>query len=93
MTNLRETIQLLSQLSGDLTIYARRPWGADSEVLLAPEPEPGGLPDEARSRGMEYLIEVFVAREFLDGWVRAQAIEATVDQQCERLVDYAENDA
>lgn len=85
---------MLPELREDLTIYARKPWGPDSEVFLAPEPEEGGgLPGEAQTRGMEYLLEVLVAREFLNDWLESQDTDVPIERQCERLIQYAENDA
>jgi hypothetical protein len=77
----------------ELTVYAIKPWSCDSEAVLAREPEAGGLPAEATAIGASYFIEVFVANEFLDGWRASQQRAVTAKEQCERLIQYAINDA
>ena len=76
-----------------LTIYAREPWSCDSEAVLAREPDAGGLPPEATAIGAVYFIEVFVANEFLDDWRASQQRSVTAKEQCQRLIQYAINDA
>lgn len=93
MTSLREVVRALQETSDDLTIYATRPWRPESEAIVTAEPEAGGRPDEARRLGMEYFLEACVAREFLEGWLQTQSADVPLDQQCERLIAYAVNDA
>jgi len=40
-----------------------------------------------------YLIEVFLAKEFVDDWVASLDYEPTIEEKVERLYDYAMNDA
>jgi hypothetical protein len=77
----------------ELTIYAKEPWSCDSEAVLAREPDAVEPPPEAAAIGAVYFIEVFVANEFLDGWRANQQRSVTTKEQCERLIQYAINDA
>jgi hypothetical protein len=40
-----------------------------------------------------YLIEVFLAKEFIDDWVASLDYEPTLEEKAKRLHDYAINDA
>lgn len=77
----------------DLTIYAKEPWACDSEAVLAREPDAGGLPTKAVTIDAAYFIEVFIANEFLEGWRDSQQRTTSAQEQCERLIEYAINDA
>jgi len=90
---LFEAIRDLDSLPEENTIYASEPWTADSQAIIAYEPDTGGLPVEAQELGLEYFLEVFIAREFLEGWIRSLDAEPTLQQKCERLIQYAINDA
>jgi hypothetical protein len=92
-TKLIDVVANLDSYDADLTIYAVKPWTCDSEVIVAREPEQGGVPHEAESCNAEYFIEVFVAKEFLEGWVASEARPTSVREQCERLIHYAVYDA
>lgn len=90
---LLEAIRTLDSLDQGSTIYASEPWTENSEVLIAPEPESEGLPSEAANRGMTYFLEVFIAGEFLEGWVGNLDEEPTLREKCARLIEYAISDA
>ena len=60
---LLDVVKSLSTCDGELTIYARKPWRCDSHVVVAPEPDQGGLPVEVKSCGAVYFLEVSVAKQ------------------------------
>ena len=93
MKKLLEIVDDLAAYDDELTIYACKPWSCDSVAIVAREPDAGGLPPEAVSCGAEYFIEIFVAKEFLEGWVSNESAPPTVNAQCDRLIHYAEFDA
>jgi len=93
MTTLLELIQDLDSLDEGSTIYAREPWTAQSQVVVAPEPDSGGLPPEAQKHGLKYFLEVSLAREFLEDWVTNLHREPTLEEKCARLIEYAVTDA
>ena len=90
---LIEIVGELGALEDDATIYAAEPWTADSPAVVDVEPESGGVPASASEQGMTYMLEVFVARDFLHGWMAAQDKPPTLHEQCERLIRYAIDDA
>jgi hypothetical protein len=90
---LIEAISKLASLDEADTSYASEPWAPDSEVVLAEQPESGGLPDEAKRHGLKYFLEVFIAREVLEGWLTNLDNEPTLEDTCARIIEYAINDA
>lgn len=90
---LIEAVRDLDSLDEERTIYAAEPWTENSKVVVAPEPESGGLPAEAEKHGLKYFLEVFIARDFLDGWKANLSKKPTLQEQCARLIQYAITDA
>lgn len=77
-------------------IYACEPWTGDSDamVVLAPESDEESVPDhEAIAAGMTYFLEVFIAREVVEGWTASLDEKPTLAATCQRLIEYAINDA
>lgn len=90
---LVEAIHQLDSLDQESTIYAAEPWTEHSLVIVENEPELGGLPKNAEDLGFQYFIEVFIAKEFLDGWVGSLEKVPTPSEKTARLIQYAINDA
>jgi hypothetical protein len=78
-------------------IFAREPWTEDSEAMVARDPDPESatcqIPPEATAAGMTYFLEVFTAREVVEGWTASLAEKPTLAATCQRLIEYAINDA
>jgi hypothetical protein len=90
---LRDIVQKLKQADHKATIYAVKPWNIHSEAMIALEPEEGGLPSEAKTKGMEYFLEISVAQDFMEEWIKSQKPDVSLEVQCDRFISYAENDA
>lgn len=90
---LSDVIKQLEKLDDELTIYAREPWAPDSEASVELEPDDGSLPSQAKRQGLVYFLEVFVAQEFVEGWLGNMSEQPTDLDVCQRLIDYAVNDA
>jgi hypothetical protein len=80
---LAGVIDQLEALDADATIYAARPWSADSRAVVAVGPEDGTVPKEAA--GLDYFLEVDIALE--------AATVSNAGTRFERVMHYAENDA
>jgi hypothetical protein len=93
MMNLLEAIRDLDSLDEGSTIWAAEPWTEDSEVVVEPEPDSGVPPPEARGLGLKYFLEVFLVRDFLQGWTRNLDAEPTLQEKCAKLIQYAITDA
>ena len=86
---LSEVIASLSRFDDEDTIYATEPWTADSDALVMHEPDAGGVPELAAQKGMTYVIEVFIALEFLEGWQANEKRLLSLEERCARLIYYA----
>jgi len=93
MMTLLETIEKLSELNRNYTIYAAKPWTPQSAAVVAEEPPRGGVPPEAAERRLSYFLEILIARDFLDDWQAGSRKQFTAQERCQRLIDYATNDA
>lgn len=90
--NLMEITRLLHELDPEKTIYARRPWFTNSDAVIATETEGTLVPVELAEKGYEYFVEVHIAQEFMPDLSHIKP-SFTLEQWCERLIQYAENDA
>lgn len=90
---LLKVIQELDTLDQESTIYAAKPWTESSIAMVFPEQEAGGVLQEADELGLKYFIEVFIAHEFLTDWEANLHKTPTISEKCERLIQYAINDA
>lgn len=93
MPTLQAIVANLSSYDDDLTIYAVRPWHCRANAVVALEPDDGAVPDTAAACGAVYFLEVSVAKDFLNGWSANQQREVSPEEQCERLIRYAVDDA
>jgi hypothetical protein len=89
---LSEIIRELDSFGAEETIYASEPWTGDSTAVVAREPE-SGVPADAERLNLKYFLEIFIAREFLDGWIANLGGEPTLQEKSERLIHYAKTDA
>jgi hypothetical protein len=80
----------LHSLDENLFICACRPWNESAEFELVPIDSTLTVPEEATKRGLDYFLEVSVAREVCEvfGGRKASATEIA-----SLLLLYAENDS
>jgi len=90
---LLDIIATLDRFDDGDTIYCREPWTRNSVALVAPEPESGGLPSEADRLGLRYFLEIELAKDLIASWAGSAGVKPSVEQQCDRVIAYAENDA
>jgi hypothetical protein len=90
---LQETIARLAEFDESQTIYAARPWEPFSEAVVTTEPADRSLPAEAVRSGCHYFLEVFIASEFLQEWRVTLGREPSLLESCNKLIEYAQNDA
>jgi hypothetical protein len=95
IVKLIKLVERLAELDDEDTIYACEPWTEDSDAMVAPDPEPdpNGTPLEAAEAGMKYFLEVFIAREVVEGWIASLDEKPTLAAICQRVIEYAINDA
>lgn len=93
MMKLIEVIEKLDSFAEEDTIYVAEPWSGESQAVVDTEPPSGGLSENAQKLGLKYFLEVFLARELLEGWVANLQAEPSLREKCERLIQYAVTDA
>lgn len=99
IVKLIKLVERLDELDEEYMIFAREPWTEDSDAMVVPIPdpepdaEPDQIPREAAEAGMTYLLEVFTAREVVEGWTASLDEKPTLSATCQRLIEYAINDA
>jgi hypothetical protein len=86
---LIQVIRDFDFLDQQSTVFAAKPWTADSQAIVARVPDGGGLPEEAQELGLTYFLEVAVARKHLRAWAKGRGRDATLQEQCARLIQYA----
>jgi hypothetical protein len=99
---LHEIIQSIESHPEGATIFAERINGAfrpeSRAVLIEMTDEELSMPVQevaaSRTPGADYFLEIFVAREVLEGWREyRQGTEITPNELTEVMIYYAENDA
>ena len=90
---LLEIIGDLESFDNEGIICARKPWTENSEAIVIVEPQARRLPAEAERLGMDYFLDVFIVREFLEDWTANLDAEPTLQQKCSRIIKYAITDA
>jgi hypothetical protein len=93
VSQLGERIKRLASLDEEALIYAAEPWNNESVAVVAMEPESGALPKVAARHGLKYFLEVFTARDILEGWESNLGRKPTDEERCDRLIRYAIDDA
>ena len=88
-------IELLRHVSDwnddDTTIYLSLPWLSEAKaILVTPAPE-DTAPVVRDGISYQYFMETFIAREFVEDYALSDA--ATEEEQCKRLIQYAQDDA
>ena len=91
--NQLDSFDNFDSFDSDDALYVKKPWKPDSEVVVATEPDDGGVPDQAAKINAEYFIEIFLAIEFLEDWLSNLDQKPSAQDRCLRLIQYAENDA
>ncbi len=96
IVKLIRIVERLAELDDEYFIFACEPWTENSDAMVAledPNRKPFGVPLEAAEAGMMYFMEVDIAREFVDDWIASLDEKPTWAAICQRLIQYAINDA
>ena len=79
-------IRMRDSLDDRMTVYAKREWTPNSEAILTQQPEDGStVPID----GHDYFLEAFIIKDWVD---ELESPEVT-PEQCNRIIQYAINDA
>jgi hypothetical protein len=90
LINLVKTLENVDQ---EAIIFQENRENPNSDIILSfAEEGDEGVKQEA-GRKYYYLIEVFLAKEFIDDWEASLDYKPTLEETAKRLYDYAINDA
>lgn len=89
MMPLCDAVAALNDYDGDLTIYAKKPWAADSAAIVEAEGDDRSLTRFRLDVPFDYFLEVAEAVDFLQGWTSQFETSPSAAQQCQRLIEYA----
>lgn len=92
ITTLLQIIDGLHGSDDDATIYAIEPWRKDSPALLVSEEshEPFKVVGGTK---YTYFLEVSLSKQFLSEYTTHAEQSPSLEQKCERLIQYAIDDA
>ncbi|ESX85950.1 hypothetical protein X754_29040 [Mesorhizobium sp. LNJC403B00] len=90
---LIDIVARLSEFDEYDTIYASEPWTEDSDAMVATGLDTGRSPPEAVEAGLEYFLEIHICREVIEGWLASIKEKPSLAGVCQRLIEYAINDA
>lgn len=88
--NLGQLLNGVRELEDDLCIFARPPWTSGAEAAVWPLGDDYRVPAEMAAHGLEYFLEVSVAKEVLEV-LGQRRIPAEAEHGL--LIFYALNDA
>ncbi|WP_293917944.1 MULTISPECIES: hypothetical protein [unclassified Sphingobacterium] len=88
---LIDLIKDIDNIDQEAIIFQEEKENPNSEIILS-FAEEEGIKEEGGKK-YYYLIEVFLAKEFVDDWVASLDYEPTIEEKAKRLYDYAMNDA
>lgn len=88
-TTLLDIVNSLKQRDDESTIFLKKPWRPSSEAIVCHEDDF----EDKKMPGFGYFLEISIAKEFLEDWVKTQAQKPDIVQTCTRLIQYAIRDA
>lgn len=89
---LLKLVERLDKLEEEDVIFAREKWTPESQAAVFRLTKDYMVPEEPKRLGLKYFLEVHIALGALNGFILEKP-QATVRQKCERLIEYAINDA
>lgn len=90
---LIELISRIDEVDEESIIFMEDTGKFDSDVILSHAEEGDAGIKKIEGREYYYLIEVFLAKEFIEDWVGGIKYKPTSRQVAKRLHQYAINDA
>jgi hypothetical protein len=95
IARLADIIARLSEFDDEDTIYASEPWTDNSDAIVLPyrEEDDGEPHPEATGAGLAYFLEIDLAKELVEDWIAYLGADPGAAAICERVIQYAINDA
>lgn len=90
---LIDLIKDIENLDQEAIIFQEDRENPNSDIILAYAEKGDDGVKEEDGKKYYYLIEVFLAKEFVDDWEASIDYEPSIEEKAKRLYDYAINDA
>jgi len=92
---LLDLIDNFSSLNSEHTIFVKFPWSpvADAVAVATMEGKRRELSCEKELHGYHFFINVGIAQDYVHGWIQTLSFRPSPKQICERLIQYATDDA
>ena len=92
---LEDLIKVINDVDGKFVIFQKNELSIDSEIALfdGEEEESTRLVITKDNVKYLYLLEVFIAKEFIEDWVGSLRVKPSSKEIALRLFQYAINDA
>lgn len=92
--NLLNIISNIKNFSDEYTIYAESPWTTLSDSIVIEEPEDGAMKISDSDKVYEYFLEIFIVKDLLSDLSQIPNFnKLTIEDQVNRIIEYAINDA
>jgi hypothetical protein len=93
LTTIRDIVEHIDSLSNDLIIYSKgNDWQPSSVAIMLPLPMYD--PPPKAPEGMNYFLELDLAKEVLEVWRNwREGRMPSLEEACEAVIYYAEYDA
>ncbi len=90
---LIDVVENIENIEDELIVFQENPDDYNSDVILTNSEKGGDLVENENGGKYHYLIEIFLAKEFIDDWVRSLDYTPSSEEITRRLHSYAINDA
>lgn len=91
--NLVDFVKNIEDVDDDAIIFQEDKTNPDSAIILSYAEDGDGGTKEEGGKKYFYLIEVFLAKEFIEDWVASLISKPNSKEIAKRLYEYAINDA
>jgi hypothetical protein len=88
---LEEALDQIAQLPNNEAVFAKRPWGWNSEAMMAQLDQEYRVPQRILDLGFEYVLDGFIAKDVLRDAFGSR--EPSPLERRKLLLYYAEHDA
>lgn len=90
---LLDIINQLKEINPDLIIFLEEENNIDSNIILLDSEESDTIERIYNGKTYYYLIEIFLANEFIDDWRSSLKYKPSAEETVRRLYEFAINDA
>lgn len=91
--NLIDLVDKINEIDEDLIIFLKNMKDFQSNIILSYSEEGDNGIKQENGDNYHYLLEVFLAKEFIDDWLESLDYSPSNEEIAQRLYEYGINDA